>query len=290
MMSGMKKLMVLLAALLALIVPFTATSQVAHAARSNKVWAFCGVEPDDPNAVAQLSVLLNAGITATFGPCRAAPANYTPANPGTRYATFTEYYHLTSLNAVFGMKTVVYDSRIFSSSSTVRSLARAYWKPQLDLGRIAAFDLGDEYDPNGPEWSTLVSRWNLVRGQGFTPYTNVVGTINAVYIATATLPGLGNYDISFDNYEVPLTVSLAQTFNPAGRLMCAVNAIPQAQFPAPTGPFVASTFAQESAAGCDDWLIFTGIQPQPVSAWPSPSLVTANGTPTALVPYIAAAP
>ena len=292
----MKKLLVLLAGLAALL-PLTAPG--AHAAAPGRqLWAFCGIEPGDPYVVAKTSAMQASGITATFGPCRPAPAGYSPAYPGTRYADPATYYQLTNVNALFGLKTVVYDSRLWSANSSTRAIAKNYWQPQLNLGRVAAFDLGDEYDPLGPQWSILVSRWNTVRALGLKPYTNVAAApqsagatnLTAPYVAASTLAGIGSTagDLSFDNYDYTQEAAVASAFNGAGREMCAVAAINFPGGPAVSPSYIAAAFSALLANGCDDWLIFTGELPQ--TGWTQYSLFDSVGNRTALSYAVAAAP
>ena len=48
-------------------------------------WAWCGVHPDDPVALASArSMATVAGIDATFGPCNVPTPDYTPANTANR--------------------------------------------------------------------------------------------------------------------------------------------------------------------------------------------------------------
>ena len=87
------------------------------------------------------------GIDATFGPCIAEGPDYTPETPGQRYVTPAEYMKLVRLNAQVGMETVVYDARLWSTNAAVRDVALAFWAPEFE--NIAAWDLGDEFDPDG---------------------------------------------------------------------------------------------------------------------------------------------
>ena len=123
------------------------------------------------------------GIDATFGPCIAEGPDYTPETPGQRYVSPAEYMKLVRLNAQVGMETVVYDARMWSTNAAVRDVALAFWAPEF--GNIAAWDLGDEFDPNGPAWPTLIERWGIVLDDatvrsGIRPFTNTLPFASAL--------------------------------------------------------------------------------------------------------------
>ena len=92
---------------------------------------------------------LAGGIDATFGPCDIPDPNfkppYSPAFTADRYVAPDVYMRLVQLNATVGMKTVVYDARLWADDFATRDSAIAYWKPVL--ANIAAWDMGDEFDP-----------------------------------------------------------------------------------------------------------------------------------------------
>src|SRR3954469_17771600 len=121
-------------------------------------WAWCGVHPDDPSALqAVMSMAKVAHIDATFGPCYTVTstynANYKVTDPGVegersqyRYVSPQTYMRLVVLNAQAGMQTVVYDNRVWSPTKADRDAAVAFWTPVLE--HIAAWDLGDEFEPS----------------------------------------------------------------------------------------------------------------------------------------------
>src|SRR4051812_22685621 len=119
-------------------------------------WAWCGVNPNDPVAAdAVRAMALAGGIDATFGPCNVPPVPpYTPASADTRYVAPDVYMRLVQLNATVGMKTVVYDKRLWDADIATRDQAIAYWKPVL--ANIAAWDMGDEFPfcPSGTDPNT----------------------------------------------------------------------------------------------------------------------------------------
>src|SRR3954451_25013053 len=120
-------------------------------------WAWCGVNPDDPVAAdAVRAMALAGGIDATFGPCNVPDKSYTPADTANRYVAPDVYMRLVQLNATVGMKTVVYDKRLWADAAS-RDQAIEFWRPVL--ANIAAWDMGDEFDPATTDWQKLVDRW-----------------------------------------------------------------------------------------------------------------------------------
>src|SRR3954447_18898583 len=156
-------------------------------------WAWCGVNPDDPVAAdAVHAMALAGGIDATFGPCNVPDKSYTPADTANRYVAPDVYMRLVQLNATVGMKTVVYDKRLWADAAS-RDQAIEFWRPVL--ANIAAWDMGDEFPfcPNGmdlntnprkpcdqvqlDQWPALVHRWSIMRSivepaTGIQPFTN----------------------------------------------------------------------------------------------------------------------
>ena len=93
-------------------------------------WAWCGVHPDDPTAVAAArSMAVDSGIDVTFGPCNVPTPDYTPAFTANRYVSPELYRRLVDINAAAGMTTVVYDSRVWSADANERAAAIAFWAP-----------------------------------------------------------------------------------------------------------------------------------------------------------------
>jgi hypothetical protein len=234
-------------------------------------WAWCGVHPDDPSAQATANSMATvAGIDATFGPCYLPPPGYTPEDPGVegqdtpyRYVSPETYRRLLLINAQAGMKTVVYDNRVWDPNPTVRNAAVAFWTPYL--ANIAAWDLGDEFDPNNPldpnQWNILIERWNRVRGDvsvrtGIQPFTNHLES--ALDLALKDLPG-ANQLLSFTHYPPDLGVSTAKRLDSKVQtLMCGVNTFKHLIFN-PTPEKILDDMAQLVAAGCDRFLVFGGF-------------------------------
>lgn len=256
----MKRIVIALSILAGLFI-----SHPAHAQAPTKVWAFCGVHPDAANAHAAVSALAFSGITATFGPCMPPDwSSYTTSNPGQRYVDPATYERLVVLNASVGLSTVVYDARMWSDDPQVRATAVALWEPHR--ADIAAFDMGDEFDPKTPDWAVLVHRWALVvkNPLGIAPYTNHLADISVLSQALRDLPGS---ILSYDSYTedangVPNdTLTLARAFDSqTPDLMCAVNAMPFNDHN-PNWYHTARNMWLMRFAGCDSYLIFGGVQP-----------------------------
>lgn len=251
-------------------------------------WAFCGVHPDDPHAKAKVTTLATvAGIDATMGPCLPPDwSTYSPANPGQRYAEPEVYHRLVELNASVGMKTVVYDDRLWDSNPQIRTWARDEWWSVRQ--HIAGFDVGDEYDPNGPEWEILVSRWNLliqevVSDLNIWPYTNHLGWYSALTRAVTELLGPM---LSYDAYDVPASLEIARTYAPQRPLMCAINTLRHGPY-RPTPQNVEQAMRDHRTAGCEALLIFGGEQPINTPGFDHDSLVTDTGAPTPLAYAVA---
>lgn len=224
-------------------------------------WAWCGVHPDDAAAqVSATAMATSAGIDVTFGPCNIPTPDYTPAFTANRYVSPALYMRLVQINAAAGMKTVVYDARLWSSDAAIRDAALAFWAPVYP--HIAAWDMGDEFDPNGPEWPILIERWNLVLAHaamrsGIDPFSNHLPT--AVGDALADLPG-SNRLMSFARYGTDLGVSIARTHDAAiDTMMCGVNAFNHFGF-VPTPASIRSASATLIANGCDQILVFGGAR------------------------------
>lgn len=257
-------------------------------------WAWCGVNPDDASATTAVRNLVQAGgIDATFGPCNVPDPAYTPIDPKNRYVAPDVYMRLVNLNASVGMKTIVYDKRIYSTNATDRAIAIAFWQPVLN--RIAAWDLGDEYNPNdtGPngQWTVLKQRWDIVHTQvepatGIKPFVNFLGNTTSLSKALTDLPGV-QWLLSFDKYDGDKGVSLAQTYDSQATLMCAVNAIDQIQGGLPATPAsIRADSAQLIGAGCDQLLIFTGfpVYDDTLPKFGDTSLVDRHGEATGRAP------
>ena len=255
-----KLLLVVLVTALGLAVRSAAPAQAAVGVVPKRVdtWAWCGVRPDDPSAQAAADAMAKyAGITATFGPCN-APAVYSPVDPGIRYVDPATYMRLVIINAKAGMKTVVYDSRIYGTDTALRDQAIAFWTPVVSS--IVAWDVGDEYQPASAEWNVLVARWNRVRTlvtprTGVSPYANQLA--ETVDKALADLPGADKL-LSFTRYTDDLGASVARHLDPKVQtVMCGINAFEHLGF-TPTPTSIREGMADLIEAGCDRFLVFGG--------------------------------
>jgi hypothetical protein len=256
---------------------------------SVETWAFCGVHPDAPNAARAVhSLAVNAGIDATFGPCMPPDwSTYSAAYPGDRYVDPDTYFRLTVLNAGEGMKTIVYDARLWSDDPAVRQTGINFWAPSTDW--IRAFDLGDEFDPGGPEWPVLLGRWrtmiDIVRpATGVGPFTNHLGFAEVLSKALIDMPETRAH-LSFDSYDEPTALQLTAQFDPQVRhLMVAVNALKHGPY-SPTSTGIVRQMRNLRAAGADSFLIFGGANPYNADLtldanFGNRSLITGNGQPT----------
>ena len=249
----------------------TAVSPVEAAATVPPVppvesWAWCGVHPDDPIAVVTATAMAEAGgIDATFGPCYDGPIGYSAAEPGTRYDLPAVYRRLVDINAAAGMKTIVYDKDLWSTNLATRTAAIDYWMPVIS--HIAAWDMGDEFNPNSGAQDTPPFQWNILRARwaimnndvlvrtGVRPFTN------HFYFATdkalADLPGTDQL-LSFTKYDGDLGASIARRHDAAvKKLMCGVNAYDHGSF-RPTAKKIRDDMAALVLAGCDQFLVFGG--------------------------------
>ena len=247
-----------------------------------RVWAFCGVHPDDPSAATAVVFLHAAGVDATLGPCMPPPVGYTAANTGTRYLDPLGYLHLVDVNAAAGLKTVVYDARVWSDDPALRQNARDYWASRAS--DIAAWDMGDEFNSTSPEWQVLVHRWNIVLATdtlGIKPFTNMVPGADFA-LALTDLQGWTD-TASFDSYG--REVEYATKWSPyVTDLMCAINALDSAPFH-PSYDLIKQTMLDTKAAGCDSFLIFGGHIPYDTAGFTGSSLVDSMGN---LTPWGAA--
>lgn len=285
-------------ALFGSVVPSCSSSSPAPPRRDPVVIAFCGVEPSDPKGPAKLLTIASTGVDATMGPCRKPGADYSPSEPGQRYASPDEYLSITVMNANAGMKTVVYDARIWSDDADARQAATDFWSGHAAW--VLAFDMGDEFNPfagdGGPygrigspgEWETLRSRWEVVQNgisaaTGIPPFTNHLPW--AVGAALTDLPSASW--VSFDSYGnfdgsvggVNTAASIADATE--GRLMCAVNALKHLDYN-PTRRSIRTVGENLNAVGCDHILVFGGERPIDTPGFPSPSMVDSRGRITAI--------
>ena len=241
--------------------PSTAAAAVPTPPNTVDAWAWCGVNPDDPAATAAVTAMATAGgIDATFGPCNVPIEPYSPAFTSNRYVAPDVYMRLVKLNATVGMKTVVYDQRLWSLVAQDRNDAVAFWQPVLK--DIAAWDMGDEFDPVGTEWNILKQRWALMRSDievrtGVKPFTNHLPTTAALDKALVDLPGVDRL-LSFAKYDGDKGVGLAQAYTSKATLMCGVNTFNHFIF-APTPASIRADMDALKVAGCDQILVFGGF-------------------------------
>lgn len=262
-------------------------------ANAIETWAFCGVDPNDPHAsLAAKNLARAAGINATMGPCMPPGPGYTAAFPGQRYVSPNDYLRVLKINAAAGMKTIVYDARLWSDDAAERERAYRFWAPHLRW--VRAWDMGDEFDPRSPEWAILVHRWDIMINATLTathvgPFTNHLPFPAALERALAELPRAGAH-LSFDLYDFPAATTLASAMAPrVSHLMCAANALPYDANHIPTRTRLANEIVALRFAGCDSILVFGGspvVGPREVFG--SSSLVDANGRPTSLAAAVRA--
>lgn len=275
--------------------PFTPSAPAPRVAA--ETWAFCGVHPDDAYAQQKANTMASvAGIDASFGPCMPPDwTTYSPANPGDRYVDPETYLRATVINAKAGMKTIVYDARIWNTDSHIRQEAINFWYPHRDW--IRAWDMGDEFDPASQDWYILVDRWNIVLEYvtpqtGVGPFTNHLGNTDIFDKALEDMPAQKSH-FSFDHYaENPDgypqgLVDMARYLEPrVDHLMCAVNALEHFHF-VPSASKLERQMREGRSVGCDAFLIFGGDIPVNTPEFKVPSLVNPNGTPTSLARAVA---
>jgi hypothetical protein len=251
-------------------------------------WAFCGVNPSDPAAQQQAYVLANiAGIDATMGPCLPpTPGAYTAAYPGARYADRQTYAKLVKINANVGMKTVVYDAAVWSDNADVRKSAIKFWTPMMK--NIKAWDMGDEFDPDGTEWPILVHRCEVI-DKYVTPLTGVRGFTNHLpWAIDAALRDMPTMTVSFDQYDegkpglmLESNTTLTKYHPLAPEMIVAINTLKHGPYD-PTYRNVIQQMRKSVQLGADKILVFGGAPVIGCEAFQYPSLVTSDGTATIL--------
>src|SRR4051812_4182211 len=262
--------LVVIAAVLAGVAPSAHAAAPPTPPTTVDSWAWCGVNPDDPVAAdAVRAMALAGGIDATFGPCDIPDPNfdppYSPAFTADRYVRPDVYMRLVQLNATVGMKTVVYDARLWSDTASVRNQAISFWQPVL--ANIAAWDMGDEFDPRPtphPDWDALVHRWGIVRTfvepvTGIQPFTNFLPFPDVIQQGLDELPGVDRL-LSFDRYAGDFGSSLAAQFGSRAKLMCAVNAFSGGPAGVATPTSMRHVMDVLIQAGCDQFLVFGGFK------------------------------
>lgn len=223
-----------------------------HPPVEKETWAFCGIHPDDPSLNSKYLSLQAAGIDATMGPCMPAPVDYSPAYPGSRYLSPEGYLQVVINNAQYGLKTIVYDDRIWSDNWEE---SYQYWAPHKEW--IRAWDMSDEWDTNDSQ--LLESRWNLVLDRfsslGIGPFTN---NLPMEYVAEHFV-GWQRTHYSFDDYRTP--ENDIRSYDPrVDHLMCAVNTFKHLDFD-PKPSQITKQMLEFSKLGCDSFLIFGGTTP-----------------------------
>jgi hypothetical protein len=263
----------------AMLATFAFGTAAVHAAPPAPVqpavaWAFCGVHPDDPNAAAAVAVLAGAHVDATFGPCMPPDrATYTTAEPGARYVDPATYARLVDLNASVGMDTVVYDDRLWSENPGTRLTAYQFWMLNDRLDHVAAWDMGDEFDPKYGDWAILVGRWAIMV-EKVEPVTTVGPFTNHLPDAAVierALADLGHDALSFDCYDVKQAIELTRTFAPlTDDLMVAVSALDYGAG-TPSVESIVGMMTALRAEGADRFLIFGGSFPYLSDLTPDPT-------------------
>ena len=276
-----RKITVFVLALACIVAPLPWRAASAAAPKLVDTWAWCGVHPDDPVAsAAARSMAIFSGIDATFGPCKDGPPGYTPAEPGDRYVTPELYMRLVRINASVGMKTVVYDKRVWSDDPAVRTSAKNFWRPVYE--HIAAWDMGDEFDPNSAEWAILIHRTQVVLedvavDSFIQPFSNHL--VAAIEEAIRDIPENDRL-LSFDQYFGDQGVAAARSVDAlVDVLMCAVNMYQHFVF-FPTAEMIRDDTRRLVAAGCDMILVFGGAQVYGSSAFGPFSIIDRAGNPT----------
>jgi len=247
--------------------------------------AFCGVHPDSPSAAAAVASLANvAGMDATFGPCMAPGPAYSPSNNDGRYVDPDMYMKLVNLNASVGMKTYVYDARMWSEDPAIRTSAVEFWTPVF--GYISGWDMGDEFAP-GYEMDILVARWKIVEslGTGILPFTNHLPNRpeygSAIDRWISQMPDAARQRISFDSYILEDAKTHAIWYRDhTNNLTCAINALKHAGYVI-TEASIEGDMAELRKVGCRSFLIFGGDVPIGTNGYfGTQSLVDANGAAT----------
>lgn len=266
------------------------TSTNPSTPKSVETWIFCGIHPDDRFAQVKANNLSNvAGIDVSMGPCMPPDSTYTTSNPGVRYVDPDTYFRAVVINANAGIKTVVYDARIWNDDPAVRQQAIDFWMPHKAW--IRAWDMGDEFDPGSPDWNVLVHRWNIVINNvapvtGIGPFTNHLGSVSVMEQALIDLPGQQAH-LSYDAYpevkgKMQASLDLARMFDSrVNHMMCAINALEHYNFK-PTATKIRNHIKDHLRAGCDSILIFGGDMPINTPGFSKASLVFSNGKPTSL--------
>ena len=139
------------------------------------------------------------GIDATLGPCNIPHSSYTPVDPANRYVAPDVYMRLVQLNATVGMKTVVYDARLYSGTASTRDTAIAFWTPVLANRRVGLArvrprscpcDVPFRMDENSHSWGL----------DRVPPFVNFLPR-DVLDNGARGLPGVERV-LSFDNYDV----------------------------------------------------------------------------------------
>lgn len=255
---------------------------------------FCGIHPDDPQAQRKANAIARqAGGDVMMGACLEPDWSvYTVSEPGQRYMNREQYLRAMVINANAGMKTIVYDAAIWSTDPAVRNQAIEFWRPHTAW--LWAFDMGDEADPAGADWQTMIDRWAII-DEYVTPELGVGAFTNHLGIDAVLAQAMIDFSshkvlMSFDAYGrtngVPqLSLDLARKYDSqTNNLVCAINALTHAHFK-PNATEIRNDMLMHRDAGCDLFLIFGGVAPYKQDLSPDPyfggsSLVRYNGSVT----------
>lgn len=253
-------------------------TESAAPARQPSVLAWCGVHPDDPYVTAKVAAIASTGVVATFGPCNAPDwSTYSPATPGQRYSDPSTYLRLLELNAAAGLRTFVYDARLWDDDPQVRADALTAWKPHTRW--IAGWDMSDEWDEG--QWPELARRWTLVYGEathatGVEPFTN-----NLPWMIDRAVELEGDR-VSFDDYNVTTSLATVAKYEPiVPHLTCAVNGITHGSLVA-TPASLRDALRRHLDAGCDSLILFGGDRPISTPGFDHDSIITQAGELTPL--------
>ena len=165
---------------------------------------------------------------------------------------------LVQLNTTVGMKTVVYDTRLYSNDPVQRNAAVEFWMPVR--ANIAAWTSATN-TTTPPQWDTLKLRWTRVRTfveslTGVPPFANFLPRTTTLNKALVDLPGVERL-LSFAIYGGDNGASLAQQFDLKAKLMCAVNELDHNGLVS-TPAKIRSDMDGLKLAGCDQILVFGG--------------------------------
>lgn len=179
-----------------------------------EIISFCAPLQSSEYFAQDLEALAEIGVTSVHGPCYKPPKNYTPTEPGERYAEPEEYMSLVQAAGKLGMKVYVYDDRLWSENFSDRQAAVKYWTPVKD--KLAGFDMGDEFNiyhilkGTKDELPEVAERWKRLsswpaRKLGANGITNMAPLgDNYQEDVLGALPGIKR--IAFNDYSIGETL------------------------------------------------------------------------------------